>query len=88
MADFWSRYDWTTPEAQKHLAPARRPPPRVEEEKNDSESVDKKEGKKEDKPEEPIVYNDCLDEVEWTKEGLEEILGTVGVQCSYNTAVS
>lgn len=26
-------------------------------------------------------------EVEWTKEGVEEILGTVGVQCAYNSDV-
>lgn len=27
-------------------------------------------------------------DVEWTKEGVETILATVGVQCAYNTAVS
>ena len=35
-----------------------------------------------------IQWNDGLDDVEWTKEGLEEILATVGIQCQYNTAVS
>jgi hypothetical protein len=28
------------------------------------------------------------DSIEWTKEGMEEILSTVGVQCSYETHVS
>jgi hypothetical protein len=27
-------------------------------------------------------------EIEWTKEGVEEILATVGVQCAYNSEVS
>lgn len=27
-------------------------------------------------------------DTEWTREGFEEVLATVGVQCGYNTAVS
>jgi hypothetical protein len=34
----------------------------------------------------PVVIEG--EEVEWTKEGVEEILATVGVQCAYNSEVS
>ena len=103
MADFWARYDWSDPEAQKHLLPAKKAPKKEEmqggEAKEGEEESKVDEGEKADKADHgqdvemaveagEAEEDDQLGGVEWTKEGLEEILGTVGIQCSYNTAVS
>ena len=60
--NFWSRYDWSDPDAQKHL-------------------LDVKKGEDGSIPQ--LNGND----LEWTREGLEEILATVGVQCVYSLEV-
>lgn len=92
MEDFWSRYDWSDPAAQPQLLPAKKPA---------KEEVAKEAGTKEPGSEQPDAAEttknsteaknetvDDLEGVEWTKEGLEEILGTAGVMCLYNTPVS
>jgi len=79
--DFWARYDWSDPAAQKHLVstvPAKEPVERGGEASDKEWHDDRPTGNMEQEP----------DAVEWTKDGLEEILGTVGVHCSYNAAVS
>ncbi|KAK1926867.1 hypothetical protein DB88DRAFT_264 [Papiliotrema laurentii] len=97
--DFWAKYDWSDPAAQKHLAATRRRPAHSAKDgqKNGSPSAQRpedksntetKEARDDAKDQGAAEWDDGLDEVEWTKEGLEEILGNVGVQCSYNTPVS
>lgn len=81
MGDFWARYDWSDPAAQKHLvstAPGKEPVERG------GEASDKK--GHDDRP--TVDMEHTADYVEWTKDGMEEILGTVGVHCSYNATVS
>jgi hypothetical protein len=45
-----------------------------------------------DFPPEKLNHNKFIDvdgqQVEWTKAGLEKILATVGIQCTYNSDVS
>ena len=87
---FWRRYDWTTPEAQKHLqvVPKEhkiRKVIKVDEDKTDNKPVDNGgevvEKTKDASYQYPIT-------VEWTREGVEEVLSTVGITVGYNTAVS
>jgi hypothetical protein len=44
------------------------------------------EGVKKEKADTPVDYGLEV-ETEWTKEGVEDVLSTVGVQCGYNTEV-
>ena len=59
--------------------------------KRDEKKEEKKEQKKDEKPDvstlEATARGYELD-AEWTREGVEEVLATVGVQCGYNTDVS
>ncbi|OCF74261.1 hypothetical protein I204_04631 [Kwoniella mangroviensis CBS 8886] len=75
--EFWSKFDWTKESAKVHLSNIQRSIQEDEtkgENENKSDSGDNSSVEK-DKQEE---------EVEWTKEGVEEILATIGVQCVYN----
>lgn len=98
VADFWAKYDWSDPKAQKHLLPAMKAQKKEDKQVDEGKEVDEAQKPQDatpvnqadnggDKDDEP-VEDDRLSGVEWTKEGLEEILGTVGIQCSYKTAVS
>ncbi|WVF72037.1 hypothetical protein IAT40_006849 [Kwoniella sp. CBS 6097] len=94
--EFWSRYDWTTDSARKHLSDYRRKSIQGGSEsepkaKNDSDGDGDAENNAEREKSETTgdaeeeVEVEVEVEVEWTKAGLEEILGTVGIQCAYNT---
>ncbi|RXK38616.1 hypothetical protein M231_04122 [Tremella mesenterica] len=76
IEEFWAKYDFSSPEAQKHLRPSpKRPPPEPENKDKDKEGRNpKKTTKVEEDPDAPS----------WTREGFEEVLATVGIQCSYN----
>ncbi|WVQ98883.1 hypothetical protein IAU59_006014 [Kwoniella sp. CBS 9459] len=90
--EFWARYDWTTESARKHLSDYRRKPtdPRSgaeAEAEGDSRSKESPniDAEKSEKKADEEADGDEEEEVEWTKNGLEEILATVGIQCAYNT---
>nr|XP_019042348.1 hypothetical protein I302_08950 [Kwoniella bestiolae CBS 10118]OCF21278.1 hypothetical protein I302_08950 [Kwoniella bestiolae CBS 10118] len=75
--EFWAKFDWTKESAKLHLSNENQPQAITDdkEKKKDLPNGDSTSAEKKNEKEE---------EVEWTKEGLEEILSTVGVQCVYN----
>ncbi|WWC89902.1 uncharacterized protein L201_004831 [Kwoniella dendrophila CBS 6074] len=97
VVEFWSKFDWTTESSKKHLLDIVRPikdekEKQDEEKKGDVVSIEKIEEEKQivatdanAKKEENAHETEAESEIEWTKEGLEDILSTVGVQCVYNT---
>lgn len=67
-------YDWSDSEARKHLrSDVKRP------------EVSSEQSSKTDFPARLTAQKP---EIEWTREGVENILSTVGIQCAYNTEVS
>lgn len=54
--------------------------------KSEDEGESKSERKGEVEKKKPVTVDG--QEIEWTKEGLEEILASVGVSCGYNLEVS
>ncbi|WVO13944.1 hypothetical protein L204_101569 [Cryptococcus depauperatus] len=76
VEDFWDRYDWRSAAAQKHLEDIKRPEKSAtsEESRKDAESLVKGQHQAKEVP-----------EVMWTRQGVEDTLATVGIQCAYNT---
>lgn len=67
-------YDWNDSEARKHLRSDVKRPELFSEQDNKTDS--------------PARTTAQKPEIEWTKEGVEDILSTVGIQCVYNIEVS
>ena len=97
--EFWARYDWSDPEAALHLQEfSQQIAERVKQAKanvkekevaaEDQVTKDTKVVERDPKPSDPPEVKTPPDiPVEWTCGGLEEILGTVGIQCAYKTEV-
>ncbi|WVQ67288.1 uncharacterized protein L199_005483 [Kwoniella botswanensis] len=98
--EFWSKFDWTKESAKVHLSNIQRSIQEDETKDKNENKVDLEDAEvgseaKNDQPTTEIKHkSDSSDtsvekgereeEVEWTKEGVEEILATIGVQCVYN----
>ncbi|WWC61001.1 uncharacterized protein I303_103578 [Kwoniella dejecticola CBS 10117] len=90
--EFWAKFDWTKDKAKVHLSDVRRAVKDDDATKHGDEEKDEKEASTANDK----ARNSNTDlgqnsddtkkerEIEWTKEGLEEILSSVGVQCIYN----